>query len=172
MPALIIRARRKRWFTCQPLQTLLLFAALPFYPLSKHLTLIHVLGVCMHLLSCLCRFTAVLVLWSYSRESWWVCREAQIMSKTLIQELTGVSRHDGMLLCLQQPVAGQRQQKQHAMKANQRFIWLGNLHLITAVMSWVKRMIFEVSPAIFPAYRGASLLLCSPCEWCHLLIII
>lgn len=43
--------------------------------------------------------------------------------------------NNGMLLCLQKPVAGHRQQTQHAIKANQRFIWLGNLHLITAVMS-------------------------------------
>lgn len=32
-------------------------------------------------------------------------------------------------------LAGHRQQNQHGMKANQRFIWLGNLHLIIAVMS-------------------------------------
>lgn len=64
----------------------------------------------------------------------------------------------------QQPVAGQTQQKQHAMKANQRFIWPGNLPLITALMSRVKGMISEVSPVIFPADRGARLLLLSLCE--------
>lgn len=40
-------------------------------------------------------------------------------------------------------VAGQKQQKQHAAKANQRFIWLGNLHLITAVMFRAKKVIYS-----------------------------
>lgn len=179
MLALINRAGRKRWLTCKPLQTSSLFAALLFYPLSKHLTLIHVLGVRVHVLSCLFRFTAVLVLWKYFSESWWVCLQmtrGSNLYKPVRHVWTCFYWHGGILQCLQQPVEGQRQQQQKNSMQWKLIKDLFGFAIYVWLLLWCPEwrgwfLKFHLL-IFFPADWGTSLLLFRPCERCHLLIII